>query len=345
MRRMLKFHHPKHTGKLIHHRHTSYGVLFALLVGVGVLLVTLTVSAFNVKADDLYVTATVPAPIPTGAPVFTSPSDGYTTDNPTVDFEGTCPVITPAVVIGLYEGATLLGSDQCSPSGNFAISAQLTTGAHSVVATVVTITGDTGESSTPLHVTYTLPVTTIPTSPTTPVTPGQPTSPPSVNGDGLAPILQITSDKPFILFQPGIQTTWKGSFAGGSAPYTVHVNWGDGVSDSFTSDGSAVSYHHTYTTSGSYTITVTITDQAGYSLTRNFAAVDTSQPMAPVQFGLTTSIIDTVSRSSAFQILIIYAAVFILLVAMWRYELRHHKRTVGIPTHYTWQHAGHKRKS
>lgn len=50
----------------MHHRHTSYPVLVALIVIVGILV---GLTGRIASADDLLVTATVPAPIPTAAPL------------------------------------------------------------------------------------------------------------------------------------------------------------------------------------------------------------------------------------------------------------------------------------
>ena len=164
MARKFKLHHRKHTGKLLHHRHTHYPALLALVVIAGILVFC---SGRIARADDLLLTATVPAPIPTGAPAFTSPSDNTVTHDPTVQFKGTCPVITPAIIVVLYEGTTQLGSGICSPEGTFQVTASLTTGLHTIVATVVTITNGVGESSPPFHITY-QPASTPSGSPTTP---------------------------------------------------------------------------------------------------------------------------------------------------------------------------------
>src|SRR5690242_16476962 len=94
----LKLRHTKYTGKIMAHKHTSYRVLFFLM------LVPIGLMAFidqMVGASDLQVHAKVPAPIPAGAPAITSPVDNSTVNSGDLTVSGSCPVITPAVIIAI----------------------------------------------------------------------------------------------------------------------------------------------------------------------------------------------------------------------------------------------------
>jgi len=337
MHRVYKLHPHKHTGKLLHHRHTSYPVLVALILIVGV-LIGLTGRIAN--ADDLLVTATVPAPIPAGAPVFTSPDDGTVTDDPSVTFEGTCPVITPAVIIALYEGPTLLGSGICEPTGTFEITASLTPGLHTIVATVVTITNGIGESSTPLTITYTPPPTPIdPTQPTPPPTPPSTGSNEPIPDAGTLAPLDIVSDKPFITFTADLRASWRVSFRGGVAPYKVIVAWGDGAVDTLTVTSSDFqNLTHTYKTNRLYTVSVTVKDQSGLSLTRYYVAMRNNG--APVSSTSTSfaSFIDSPIINQFWAAWIIYLCLLLTMLLMWRHEHAHYPRgVIGLPFYYPWQ--------
>lgn len=340
MHRVYKLHPHKHTGKLIHHRHTSYPVLVALIVIVGILI---GLTGRIASADDLLVTATVPAPIPVGAPVFTSPEDGTVTEDPSVTFEGTCPIITPAVIIALYEGPTLLGSGICEASGTFEVTASLTPGAHTIAATVVTITGDNGESSQPLHITYTPKAPPVAlTNPSTPSNPKDPTtgSGPIPDASALAP-LDIVSDKPFVTFSAELKATWRASFRGGQAPYRVTIAWGDGTVDTQAVTSSEFqTFTHTYKANRLYTLSVTLKDQSGLSLTRYYVAMrNNGAPVSSTSTSFATYI-DSPIINQFWALWTIYLCLLLMLLLMWRYEHAHYpKGLVGVPLHYPWQKA------
>ncbi len=98
-------------------------------------------------AADLTVTATVPAPMPSGAPLITSVADGSTTTQGQVLVEGTCPTIDPAVIIAIYDNGVLVGSAECTVDGTFSVPVSLSVGSHTLTAVIVTITGEIGASS------------------------------------------------------------------------------------------------------------------------------------------------------------------------------------------------------
>lgn len=341
MKRPL-FHHHKHTGKLLHHRHTSYPVLFALVLIVGGLMFMTDRVA---RADDLLVTATVPAPIPAGAPAFTAPADNTTTQDPSVDFAGTCPVISPAVIIALYEGTTLLGSGLCQNDGTFAVTASLSSGAHTIVATVVTITGDTGESSVPVHVTYTPPAT--PLQPTSPASPQNSSTNPTIPIGNTAAPLDIISEKPFLTFRSDLRADWRGRFAGGVPPYAITIHWGDGKSDTYTVSGNDLqSFSHRYPQNRLYTFSITVRDSSGLTLKRNYIAMQSNgAPAGKSTMHNFTSVLDDPFIDPSLVMSLIYLCLLTIMLMMWRYEHAHYPyRVIGVPLRYAWQGANHSKK-
>ena len=298
------------------------------------------------KAEDLLVTATVPAPIPAGAPVFTSPSDNTVTDTPTVDFQGTCPIITPSVIIALYEGSTLLGSGICQNDGTFAVNASLAPGAHTIVATVVTITGDNGESSDPLHVTY-----TPPTPPVAPTTPSRPTTPPASRAntpsDSTVATLDILGEKPFIAFKSDLKAEWHGRFAGGVPPYTIIINWGDSTSDAYKVSGNDLQvFAHQYRQNRLYAFSITVEDSSGLSLKRNYVAMQANgAPTGAYTQNNFASFIDSTYIDPSIAWIAIYLCLLMTMLMMWRHEHNHYPyRVIGVPLHYPWQKSHRSKK-
>lgn len=338
MLKKYRLHHRKHTGKLLHHRHTHYPALLLLVLIAGLLLFMTNRIA---GAADILVNATVPAPIPTGAPAFTSPADGTTTDDASIDFKGTCPIITPAVIIALYDGTTLLGSGICDADGTFAVTASLTSGTHEVVATVVTITGDNGESSAPLHITYTPPLSPVnPVSPTPSAPSSGSTTGPIPEAGTIAP-LDIITEKPFITFDASLQTDWNVHFTGGVAPYTVTIAWGDGHIDTRSVPNNDLqAFTHRFKSNRLYTVTVTLKDQSGLALTRYYVAMRVNG--APTAHSTTQNtlagLLDSPIVDPFWAAWIIYLCLLTTMLLMWRYEHTHYpSRVIGVPLHYPWQ--------
>jgi hypothetical protein len=323
MRQLLQLHPHKHTGKVLHHKHTSYHALFLVLGLAGVFMVLLSNAA---KAADIIVTGRIPAPIPVGAPVITSPVDGLITTTTPLTVSGTCPVISPAIIITLHDGSDMLGSGQCTVDGTFSISIPLVEHTYSIVATVVTITDDTGESSTPITVTYKLPPPpVVPSKPTTGTSGGNPRPTPT-QGEGL----EIVSDKPFIVFGAGADAVWSGLFRGGDRPYRVTITWGDGSTNIYNNvGGNKQAFAHHYHQLRGFQINVTVTDKSGHSVSKSFAAA------TPLIFDNTPNGAGTTGQGLHLSpIILLYALYFALLwllFTLWRQDKKRQLRPVYVP--------------
>jgi len=225
-------------------------------------------------ASDYAVTATVPAPLPTDPPTILTPTNGAVVSTANVTVSGTCPVVSPAVIIAVYDGGVLVGSVSCSTAGDFSLPVSLDYGAHTLVATVSTITGQTGASSGPVVVTRPLPAASSP-SPTPSSTPTRESSLPAVPGiSNLPPFIRITTNDQYVLLDGNNRGTWHGAFSGGMMPYSVAIDWGDRTIDHFSvHDQTEQSYSHHYETADVYPIIITVTDQDGNTTTLYSTAV------------------------------------------------------------------------
>ncbi len=333
MKHRLKLHHHKHTGHLIHHRHTSYWALIILVILSGAC--TLLIQRVS-WADTLDVSATVPAPIPSIAAAFLPKFHQFHTAESTVTLEGTCPVIMPAVIIALYSGPVLLGSGICQANGTFAISVALQLGTHTIVAQIVTVTGQTGPTSTPISVTYTPPSPATP-SPSTP-TKAASYTPLDTNGHMLASVLAITTTQSFMTYRPGVASSFEAHFDGGTLPYQVTITWGDGTSETFTiTDHEVQAFRHTYHQAATSPLAITMTDAANRSLTRYYATVNVI-PSATHFITTPADWIDQLSTNIFVMSLSLYLALGACLIYLWHYEHTRYRKRIGLPTHYRWQH-------
>lgn len=344
MRQHFKLHHHKHTGKLIHHRHTSYWALILLVIISGAFALAIERVA---QAETLAVSATVPAPIPSTAPAFSPKFSVFKTNKSLLLITGTCPVITPAVIIALYSGPTLLGSGTCQPDGTFSVEVALQPGEQTITAQVVTITGQTGLSSDPIVITYTPPPTPSPETPTTPTSPaatsysGGPLQSSLASG---VSFIYITTEKPFISYRATIPTALQMRIDGGIPPYIVAIAWGDGETTTTTaSDNDMHAYPHTFTGDTSAPAAITVTDSNGAVLTRYLAVVN-ALPASDNATINPAGLLDSISSHLLNAPIIAYVFLLGALTFLWHYENTHYRQRVGIPTHYHWQHKKHTHK-
>ena len=337
MRQHFTLHHRKHTGKLIHHRHTSYWALALLVIASGIS--TLSIDRM-VRADTLGVSATVPAPIPPTAAVFHAKFNSLKTTQSALTITGECPVITPAVIIALYSNSSFLGSSVCQNDGTFSVDALLFEGEQTITAQVVTITGQTGLTSDPIVITYTPPSPPVADSPQTQTPAASLYSGASIHrlAQGGAPFIYIQAAKPFIIYRVGLPATVSFRIDGGTLPYTVTIAWGDGDTMSQTiTDSDEHTYQHLFMGDTSSPATVTVTDSVGQQLVRNFAVVN-AFPAQDSSLITPASFIDKLSGHPATVPIILYVSLLGAILTLWVYEHSHHRQHVGVPIHYARQH-------
>lgn len=326
MNKTLKLRHHKHTGKVLAHKHTSYRVLFVLLL-LPIIAVPL-VDGMRAHADQvLSVTATIPAPIPPGYPTIDAPASGETTASDTVTVSGTCPVISPAIIIAVYRNLLLAGSAQCDAGGEYSVPISLENGENTLVATVVTITNGIGNSSDEVIINKLVPLS--PESPVNPVGPGQS----SIEGfDPLAAPLQILAKDIYMLVGVDGKGVWRGSFAGGTPPYEVAFSWGDGVIDHRTvMDGSEQEFAHDYEIVQPRVLVISVTDASGATATLRSTAVAPDIKHAGLvidkKAGETgvSPIVEFVQKNAA----AIYVSTVSALVFLWYIESGRHVLSIG----------------
>ncbi len=273
-----------------------------------------------VGATDYLVTATVPAPMPSGSPVVEHPRSGDAIEAGTITVSGTCPIAAIPVVITISDAGNLIGSGNCGADGTFAIPVTLSQGTHTLTAGIVTITGETGGVSAPISITRTQP------------TPNTVKSGSNVNTDtkttGLAPVAAtipvVAFTSPFVTLDSHREALWKGSFSGGAPPYAVSISWGDGSRSAYTvNDGSEQVFRHTYNDAKVYRIDITVTDAMG-NVTTTTCAVVTMQ-------GQSAGILDAARPSTDPLIGFIqqylpqlYIGAFFSLVFLWYLEHGRH---------------------
>lgn len=243
-----------------------YPLVLFLLLCAGVYLAAWTFGA----AADVTVDAKVPGPPVTGVPTITNLKAGQHFSAVPIQVAGTCPA--NAAYVEIFRNDLMSGSAICQ-NGLFDPEVDLFPGANRISAQAFNITDDPGPLVQLMTVYYDPPVN----QPTVPGTPA-PQEPAKRN----APLAIKTA---FIYkgYYVGQAVQWPLEFSGGTAPYALNVDWGDGQTSIVSrANGKQFDITHTYKSAGgyrgSYTVKLQATDAAGnYAYLQFFVIINSRQ--------------------------------------------------------------------
>ncbi len=267
--RHLKLQPTRHSGRHLPHGHTSYAGLAFLLLLVGVLLagLSLPVSADGhpkVKENPIKgsfgVEATVAGPAPTrGAQIF-SPRSGSQISASPVTVSGSCP---QNLIVSIFKNDVFAGSAACTDEGAFTLPVDLFDGQNTLVARVEDALGQRGPDSSPVTVTY--------------------LSPSFRAGAAGNFGKQLFLQAPYATqgARVGEKVTWRFSIVGGTPPFALSWDWGDGKTDLEVVQGEGlVSRSHIYDRPGNYRVVLRATDASGNSAIIQVVTVVAGEPIA-----------------------------------------------------------------
>lgn len=262
------------------------------------------------------VTARVPAEPLTSPAVITSPTDGQRFNTNTITVSGTCPNDSYVKVL---RGTEVAGIAVCN-ANTFTMQISIVPGANLLTAKVFNITDDEGPASPPITVYYDVPVQPeTPTQPTNPTGPTRPiTSAPSGSG-GLA----IDVPYKYTIRKPNETWQWELSVSGGTPPYAITIQWGDGTSGTYTRNAAdTFTITHAYGKADIYRVLIKAQDATG--------AMTLLEISAPVKDPLQTNIwlLSIFQNLSPWILWPLYAVLLLFVLLFWLYELRRMHRHV-----------------
>jgi len=301
----LHLQHRKHTGKLLTHHHTSYRGIMVLLLVAGTAILGMNLIA-RAAADALVsVGATVAVPAPTAPAGITSPANGTTETTGATLVAGNCPFTSPQPVVIIRVDGTAAGSAICDTSNRFALPLSLSTGNHTLIAQAASITGGMGPASTAVYV----------HTPHGSVVPDD------------APV--ITATNPFIYLGTGNTAVWDGSITGGTPPYHVRIDWGDGTQDTQVLGAATHTLSHIYRAYTPHNIYLTASSH-DYFATAQYAVVTPTN--APVTDATDTDNQSLVNTSTAFGLYGLYVTLLAVFGIIWL-EAKHAGHHVPVIAH------------
>jgi|JI10StandDraft_1071094.scaffolds.fasta_scaffold69473_3 hypothetical protein len=180
----------------------------------------------------------ISSPPPTTAAVITSPGAGQTFTQTPITISGTC---SGDVIVKIFSNNIFIGSAQCT-AGRFSLQADLFSGANVLTARVYDALDQAGPDSNTPAITFR-----------------------DSQFSEFNQRVSLTSNVAKAGAAVGSPLTWSIILSGGSGPYAISVDWGDGSSPDLKSVGFAGPFDlsHVYKSAGVYRVIVRATDSKG----------------------------------------------------------------------------------
>lgn len=211
---------------------------FCLFTLLGVLFVAgPDANAQTQESGSIGIEGRISAPPPTQPATISIPRDGQNFTTLPVTVSGLC---TGDVLIKLFKNNVFAGSAQCT-NGSYSLIVDLFSGQNQLVARVFDALDQAGPDSNIVTVTYSDPKGTVPTR------------------------VSLTSNFAKRGTNPGEVLTWPIILSGGTGPYAISVDWGDGKTPDLISQQFPGTFNiqHTYDSAGIYNIIIKATDKDG----------------------------------------------------------------------------------
>ncbi len=247
----------------VHKRVLLHPITVLLILCISVFVIDWT---YRTVADNYSITATIQAPLITQGADITSVVDGQTLTSSPVTVVGNCPT---GSYVKLSDNSLFSGVDVCRVDNTFHIQTSLFTGSNVLNAQDYNITDQPGPSTSNVTITYTPPAPPPPTPMPTPTS--TPQNDQTVYGNNSSnsstdtsnPLI-LSSDFQYNTTTTGTLFTWQMDIQGGTPPYVVTVDWGDGTTSTYTfTEDPVFTITHQYAKVGYYPIKVTSKDATG----------------------------------------------------------------------------------
>ncbi len=177
------------------------------------------------------------APPKTGATI-TTPGNGATFTTVPITVNGTCP---DKLLIKIFSNNVFVGSVQCA-NGSYSVQVDLFSGENDLVARVYDALDQAGPDSNTVKVAFD-----------------------DARFAQFGTQIVLTSIYAQRGAPPSQELSWPILLSGGTAPYAISVDWGDGTPTNLLSQSSAGGFtiKHTYKSAGIYKVIVKATDKNG----------------------------------------------------------------------------------
>lgn len=189
------------------------------------------------ESGSIGVEGRISAPPPTQGATISVPANGATFTDLPITVQGLCP---EGLLIKLFKNNVFAGSTQCT-GGSYSIIIDLFSGQNELIARVFDDLDQPGPDSNAVTVTYTDP------------------------RQGTGTRVSLTSNFAKRGANPGQTLSWPIILSGGTGPYAISIDWGDGTEQELLSQQFAGTFDitHIYDNPGVYNIVVRAVDANG----------------------------------------------------------------------------------
>lgn len=213
--------------------------LAIVLCCLGLFVGTVSAQVQNPQSGSVGLTGSISAPPPTKGATISLPRTGQSFTTLPVTVSGVCP---KGLLVKLFKNNVFAGSQDCT-NGSFSLQIDIFNGRNDLVARVYDALDQPGPDSNTITVSF------------------------NDNRQGSSPRVSLTSNYAKRGANPGQGLAWPIVLAGGTGPYAISVDWGDGKAPDLKSQPFAGSFdiEHVYDNPGVYNIVIKATDVNGAS--------------------------------------------------------------------------------
>lgn len=192
--------------------------------------------------------ATKTQPPPTQGARISSPSSGQAFSDSPITVEGICP---NDLLVEIHDNGVMVGAVMCK-NGQFSVQVSLFVGQNELSAMVYDNTDQPGPASNIVTVTYN-----------------------STSFSAFGELVRLTSAYSRRAESINRQLTWPVQLTGGTGPYALTIDWGDGTTADLKSQATSGAFDisHTYKRAGIYNVNVKVVDKNGVSAFLQLIAV------------------------------------------------------------------------
>ena len=190
------------------------------------------------QSTDIGIQGEIPSNPPARGATIAVPSNGASFSSLPITVSGTCP---NGLLVKVFSNGVFMGSAICS-NGSYSVQISLFAGQNALTAIDYDALSQAGPTSNTVNVTYN-----------------------NAQYAQYGTQLTLTSNYAELGAAPGTQLVWPVIISGGTAPYAISIDWGDGTASVLMSEAHEGVFNmtHTYQVSGVYKVIVKATDNKG----------------------------------------------------------------------------------
>lgn len=309
---------------------TCYNLLMftKLLVLTGAILAVLisflaTTDSYAATSNgDITVSGTVPTPPPENAPTIDQPTSGNTYNQKNITVSGRCDA---SLIVKIFSNGVFVGSTVCQNDGTYSLRIDLFIARNDLVARQYDSLNQASPDSNMVNVYYS------PPPPVIPDTSG------SHQGDSAEQPPAVAHFQLIIDYDYTVQSIFAGhafrlpvKFMGGTGPYTVTIDWGEGSSNTFKRNNTnSFDTSFIYERPGTYIVSIKVNDASGQEAYLQFVVIVNGEPQA-------NEVIEVAGRQTTTDITVLVVVSGTILITLaylsGRYVSKKRKKTVDNKT-------------